>query len=51
MSPNVVVVRPLKLERTSPAEFSIYEESFIWLKAGSCNKSAALPGSTSTLST
>ena len=51
MSPNVMVVAPLKLERTRPAEFNIREESFIWLKAGSCNKSAALPGSTSTLCT
>ena len=49
MSPSVVVGTPLKPERIRPAEFNIREESFIWLKVGSCNKSVALPGSTSTL--
>ena len=43
MSPSVVVVAPLKPERIRPAEFNSPEESFIWLKAGNCNKSAALP--------
>ena len=49
MSPSVVVVASLKIERTRPAKFNIREESFIWLKAGSYNKSTALLGSTSTL--
>ena len=51
ISPSVVVVAPLKLESICPAEFNISRESFIWLKAGSCNKSTALPESTSTLCT
>ena len=51
ISPNVVVVKPLKLERIHPAKFNISEESYIWLKAGSYNKSAALPGSSSTMCT
>ena len=51
MSPSVVVVAPLKPERTHLTKFNIVEESFIWLKAGSCNKSVALVGSTSTLCT
>ena len=50
-SPSVVVVVPLKLERIRSAKCSIPEESFIWLKAGSCNKFAALIGSLSTLCT
>ena len=49
MSPNVVVVAPLKPKIIRPAEFNIREECFIWLKASSCNMSAALPRSTSTL--
>ena len=48
-SPNVTTVAPLKPERICPTEFSIHEESFICLKAGNCNKSTALPGSTSIL--
>ena len=51
MSPSVVVVAPLKLERIRLVEFNIREESFIWLKATSCNKSVALLGYTSTLIT
>ena len=51
MSPSVVVVASLKLERTRSVELNILEESFIWLKAGNCNKSAALLGFTSTLCT
>ena len=51
MSPSVVVVAPFKPERIRPAEFNIHEESFIGLKAGSYNKSTALPGSTNTLCT
>ena len=48
---SVVVVVPLKLERIRSIEFNIREESFIWLKADSCNKAAALPGSTSIMCT
>ena len=48
---SVVVVAPLKPERIRSAKFNISGESFIWLKAGSCNKSAMLPGSTSTMCT
>ena len=51
MSPSVVVVASLKPERTRLVEFNILEESFLWLKESSCNKSVALPGSTSTLCT
>ena len=51
MSLRVVVVALLKLESIRSAEFNIPKESFIWLKAGSYNKFAALPGSTSTLCT
>ena len=51
MSPSVVVFEPLKPERIRPTEFNIYEESFIWLKVGSCNKSVVPLGSTSTLCT
>ena len=51
MSPSVVVVAPLKLERIRPVGFNIREESFIWLKATSCNKSVALLGYTRTLIT
>ena len=51
ISPSVMVVVPLKPKRIRPAEFNIPEESFIWLKAGSYNKSVMVPGSTSTLCT
>ena len=51
MSPSVVVIASLKLERIFPTEFNIHEEIFIWLKVGNCNKSTALLGSTSTLRT
>ena len=51
MSPSIVVVVSLKPERICPAEFNIPKENFIWLKAGSCNKSTSLSGSTSTLCT
>ena len=51
MSPNVVVVAPLKPERICPVEFNILMESFICLKACSYNKSVVLLGSTSTLCT
>ena len=49
ISPRVTVVAPLKPERSRPTKFNIRGESFIWLKADICNKSAALLGSTSTL--
>ena len=48
ISPSVMVVAPLNLYRIRLAEFNICGESFIWLKAGSYNKSTALPGSTNT---
>ena len=51
ISPSVVVVASLKLERIRLTEFNISGESFIWLKTGSYKKSTALPGSTSTLCT
>ena len=51
MSPSIMVVTLLKPERIRPIEFSIPVESFIWLKAGSCNKYAALLGSTNTMCT
>ena len=51
ISPSVVVVAPLKPERIRSTEFNISGESFIWLKEGSCNKSAALPAYTDTLCT
>ena len=48
---SVTVVAPLKPERIRLVEFNTPKESFIRLKAGSCNKSAALPRSISTLCT
>ena len=50
-SPRVTLVAPLKLERIFLVEFTIPKESFICLKAGSCNKYAALSGFISTLCT
>ena len=41
ISPGVVVVVSLKPERIRPVKFNNSGESFIWLKAGSCNKSGA----------
>ena len=49
MSPMVTVVAPLKPNRILPAKLSLSKEMFICLNAGSYNRSAALPGSTSTL--
>ena len=49
MSPIITVVAPLNPDRILLAELSLSKEMFICLKAGSCNRSAALPGSTSTL--
>ena len=51
MSPIVTVVAPLKPDNILLVEFILSKEMFIFLKAGSCNRLAALPGSTSTLCT
>ena len=51
MSPIVTMVAPLKPNMILPAELSLSKEMFIYLKAGNCNRSAALPGSTSILCT
>ena len=51
MSPIVTVVAPFKLNRILPDEFNLSKEMFICLKAGSYNRSVALPGLTSTLCT
>ena len=47
----VSVVAPLNLDKIMSTELSLSSGTFIYLKAGSCNRSAALPGSTSTLCT
>ena len=46
-----LVVAPLNPDRILPAELSLSKEMLICLKAGNCNRSAVLPGSTSTLCT
>ena len=51
MWPIVNVVAPLNSDRILLAELSLSKEMFIYLKAGSCNKSVAMPGLTSTLCT
>ena len=51
MSPIVTTVAPLKPDMILPAELNLSKVMFICLKAGSCNRSVALPGSTSTLCT
>ena len=51
MLPIVTMVASLNPDRIQPAELSLSKEMFICLKADSCNRSAALPGSTSTLCT
>ena len=51
ISPIVTVVDPLKPDRTLLTELSLSKEMFVYLNTGSCNRSAALPGSTSTLYT
>ena len=43
------MVAPLNQDKIRLAELSLLSGTCICLKAGSCNKSAALPGSTSTL--
>ena len=47
----VSVVAPLNPDKILAAELSLSSGTFIYLKAGRCNKSVALPGSTSTLCT
>ena len=51
MSPIVIVVAPLKTDKILPAELSVSKDMFICLNEGSCNRSAALLGSTNTLCT
>ena len=51
MSPIVTVVSPLKSDRIFPAELSLSKEMFIYMNACSCNRSAMLLRSTSTLCT
>ena len=51
MSPIVTVVAPLKTNMILLAELSLSKVMFNCLNAGSCNRSAAQPGSTSTLCT
>ena len=51
MSPIVAGVAPLKPDRILSAKLRLLKGIFICLKAGSCSKSAALLGSTSTLCT
>ena len=45
------MVAPLKPDRILPDELSLSKEMFICLNAGSCNRSAALPGLTNTMCT
>ena len=51
MSPIVIMVASLNPDRILATELSLSKEMFIFLKAGSCNRLVALPGSTSTLCT
>ena len=51
MLPIVTVVAPLKPDMILPDELSLSKDMFICLKVGKCNRSAALPRSTSTLCT
>ena len=51
MSPIVTVVAPLNQDNILLTKLSLSKEMFICMKAGSCNRSIALPGSTSTLYT
>ena len=51
ISPAINLVALLNLDKILPAELSLSSGICICLKAGSCNKLAALPGSTSTLCT
>ena len=47
----IIVVTSLKPDRILPVELSMSKEMSICLKAGSCNRSVMLSGSTSTLCT
>ena len=47
----VSMVTTLNLDKILPTELSLSSRTFIYLKVESCNKSVALPGSTSTLCT
>ena len=49
MSSIVTVVTPLNPDRILPAKLSLSKEMFIFLKAGSYNRSVALPRSMCTL--
>ena len=51
MSPIITMVTSLKLDMILPVELSLSKGMFIYLKAGSCNKSVVLPGLTNTLCT
>ena len=51
ISPTISVVSPLNPDKILPGELGLSSDTCICLKAGSCNKSASLPGSTSTLCT
>ena len=51
MSPIVTVVASLNSDRILLIELNLSKEMFICLKAGSCNRLAALLGSTNTLCT
>ena len=51
MSPIGTMVAPLKPDRILSLELRLSKEMFIFLKAGSCNRLATLPGSTSALCT
>ena len=51
MSLTVSVVAPLNPDKILPTELSLLSGTCICLKAGRCNKSIALPRSTSTLCT
>ena len=51
ISPMVSVVAPLNPDKVLLAELSLSSETFIFLNAGSYNKSVLLPRSTSTMCT
>ena len=51
MLPIVTVVAPLNSDKILPAKLCLSKEIFIFLKTGSCNRSVALLGSTTTLCT
>ena len=51
MLPIIIMVAPLNQNMILLAKLNMSKEMFICLKVGSCNRSAALLGSTSALST